>query len=69
MPMLVVHCDFDSTMPVEHSRRFVSGLGDAGVHFEYIEIRDMGHSPRNFEENMAWFPALFDFVEKHCGLH
>lgn len=69
MPMLLVHGDFDSVVPVEHSRRFASGLRDAGVHFEYIEIENMGHSPRSFEENMAWFPSLLSFLDNHCQLN
>jgi len=67
MPMLIVHGDYDSTVPVEHSRRFVSGLEDAGKDFEYIEIEDMGHSPRTYEDNMQWFPELIEFFDTKCG--
>jgi dipeptidyl aminopeptidase/acylaminoacyl peptidase len=67
VPMLVVHGDYDSTVPVEHSRRFVDGLQEAGVDHEYIEIEDMGHSPLFFEQNMEWFPELFEFFDTKCG--
>ena len=67
VPMLVVHGDYDSTVPVEHSRRFVEGLEEAGVDHQYIEIEDMGHSPFFFEQNMQWFPELFEFFDTKCG--
>ncbi|MDT8437724.1 MAG: prolyl oligopeptidase family serine peptidase [Wenzhouxiangellaceae bacterium] len=66
-PMLIVHGDYDSTVPVEHSRRFVQGLESSGADFQYIEIKDMGHSPIFFEQNMAWFPALLEFFDQRCS--
>jgi len=62
-----VHGDYDRTVPVEHSRRFVEGLKEAGVDHQYIEIEDMGHSPLLFEQNMQWFPELFAFFDTKCG--
>ena len=67
VPMLIVHGDYDQTVPVEHSRRFVEGLTQAGADHQYIEIEDMGHSPLYFEQNMQWFPELFDFFDTKCG--
>ena len=67
VPMLIVHGDYDQTVPVEHSRRFVEGLKEAGVDHQYIEIEDMGHSPLLFEQNMQWFPELFAFFDTKCG--
>lgn len=66
-PMLIVHGDFDTTVPVDHSRRFVSRLEDRGADYQYIEIEDMGHSPFWLEQNMQWFPALFEFFDTKCG--
>ena len=65
--MLIVHGDYDQTVPVEHSRRFVEGLKKAGADYQYIEIEDMDHSPQFFEQNMQWFPELFDFFDTKCG--
>jgi len=67
VPMLIVHGDYDQTVPVEHSRRFVEGLKQAGADHQYIEIEDMGHSPQFFEQNMQWMPELFDFFDTKCG--
>ena len=67
VPMLIVHGDYDQTVPVEHSRRFVAGLKQAGADHQYIEIEDMDHSPLFFEQNMQWFSALFDFFDTKCG--
>ena len=67
VPMLVVHGDIDDTVPVEHSRRFVDGLKEAGVDHQYIEIKNMGHSPITYQQNMQWFPELFEFFDTKCG--
>lgn len=67
VPMLVIHGDYDSTVPVEHSRRFVAGLQKGEVDYQYIEIEDMGHSPFFYEQNMQWFPQLFEFFDTKCG--
>lgn len=67
VPMLIVHGDFDTTVPVEHSQRFAEGLKEAGADYQYIEIKDMGHSPSFFEQNMQWFPQLLEFFDTKCG--
>ncbi len=67
VPMLVIHGDYDATVPVGHSRRFVDGLKEAGVDYQYVEIKDMGHSPHLFEQNMQWYPQLFKFFDTKCG--
>lgn len=66
-PMLIVHGDYDQTVPVEHSRWFVEKLEDINADFKYIEIEDMGHSPLEFEQNMQWYPELLNFFETKCG--
>ncbi len=67
VPMLIVHGDNDQIVSVEHSRRFVAGLEEAGADFQYIEIGDMGHSPVSYAQNMQWFPELFEFFDTKCG--
>lgn len=69
IPMLVIHGDYDTTVPVEHSRRFVEGLKATGADIEYIEIEDMGHSPVFFEQSMQWYPQLFEFFDTKCGFN
>lgn len=66
-PMFIVHGDYDSTVPVEHSRRFAQKLEEMGADYEYIEIEDMQHSPMFYEQNMQWFPQLLAFFDEKCG--
>ena len=66
-PMFIVHGDFDSTVPVEHSRRFASRLESLGKDYEYVEIEDMAHSPYWLDQNMQWLPNLFEFFDTKCG--
>ncbi len=67
MPMLIVHGEDDNTVPVEQSRMFVRELKRIDADYEYIEIKDMFHSPWRYEHNMAWFPEVFEFFETKCG--
>lgn len=66
-PMLLIHGDYDSTVPVEHSRRFVDGLKRINADHKYIEIKNMGHSPFLYEQNMQWYPSLLEFFDTKCG--
>lgn len=66
-PMLIVHGDYDSTVPVEHSRRFVERLKNNNADYKYIEIEDMAHSPLEYDQNMQWYPDLFEFFDTKCG--
>lgn len=66
-PMLIVHGDYDAIVPVEQSRRFVARLEAMNADVEYIEIEDLGHSPLELEQNMQWFPQLFEFFDTKCG--
>lgn len=66
-PMLIVHGDYDQTVPVEHSRRFVDGLKAINADHQYIEIKNMGHSPIFYEQNMQWYPQLLEFFDTKCG--
>lgn len=67
MPMLVVHGEDDSTVPVDQSRIFVRELKRINADHEYIEIKDMFHSPWRYEHNMAWFPEVLEFFDTKCG--
>ncbi|RIJ28455.1 alpha/beta hydrolase family protein [Henriciella mobilis] len=67
VPMLLIHGDYDTTVPVEHSRRWVSRLEDMGADVKYVEIEDMTHSPFWYEQNMQWLPELFEFFDTKCG--
>ncbi len=66
-PMFIVHGDFDSTVPVEHSRRWVERMEAINADYTYIEIEDMGHSPWFYEWNMQWLPEFFEFFDTKCG--
>jgi len=66
-PMLIIHGDRDTTVPVEHSRRWVSAMEANGGDVKYIEIEGMGHSPILYEQNMQWLPDLIEFFDTRCG--
>ncbi len=66
MPMLIVHGNLDVTVPVDQSRWFVKAAKKKKLDVKYVEIKGMRHSPLKYEQNMQWYPELFDFFENKC---
>jgi dipeptidyl aminopeptidase/acylaminoacyl peptidase len=68
-PVLIIHGDADSTVPVEQSRAFYAALLAAGVDVEYIEVPGGGHgrfhgtSPNQTE----LMQQMIVFLDKHIG--
>lgn len=68
MPMLIVHGDEDQVVPVEQSRMFVNKLKKYNKDFEYLEIKDLGHTFRTFKPHhkQQFYPKLLSFLENKC---
>lgn len=67
MPMLVVHGNGDTTVPVDQSRRFVEEAQRRNADIAYVEIEGMGHSPIMVDDVMQFYPPLLDFLGSRCG--
>jgi acetyl esterase/lipase len=62
-PFLIIHGTEDADVPVEHSRRLVEALHDAGVEVAYLELPDANH------DIPAWWMMTGPWVLTFFGVH
>ncbi|MCX7827485.1 MAG: prolyl oligopeptidase family serine peptidase, partial [Verrucomicrobiae bacterium] len=71
-PILIVHGDKDTTVPIVHSERFEAALKKAGVPVEFIRVKGGGHGmsappgePPAQPDARALEAAVVAFFDKH----
>ena len=67
IPLLLVHGEHDTVVPIDQSRRFEREASRAGVDVELIELELGDHWLRINESRMAWFQAVETFLAEHIG--
>lgn len=67
IPVLLVHGEHDTVVPIDQSRRFEREASRAGVDVELIELELGDHWLRINESRMAWFEAVEAFLAEHIG--
>jgi len=65
IPVLLVHGDQDSVVPVEQSRRMDRALRDAGANVRYIEVAGEGHSGWSVENESTLLREMEAFLIQH----
>ncbi|MBG9997558.1 S9 family peptidase [Pseudoalteromonas sp. NSLLW24] len=70
IPILVVHGDIDSRVPVKHSRDFVSELEKYKKDFKYIELEDADHFSDTlfYDHKKEFYTELLSWFDNKCGL-
>lgn len=70
VPILVVHGDIDSRVPVKHSRDFVSELEKYKKDFKYIELEDADHFSDTlfYDHKKEFYTELLSWFDNKCGL-
>lgn len=66
-PVLLVHGDLDVQAPVIHSRDMARALTKEGKSVEYIEIKNMDHSPMTTSQMATVLSAWEKFLKTHLG--
>jgi len=72
-PLLMLHGVNDSRVPVSQARLMEDALVDAGYEagedgdFEYVELRDEGHSSSDIRRKIRVFSILDDFLDRRLG--
>ncbi len=61
-PMLLIHGDADSLVPVDQSRRLATALADAGVPHQLIVIPDTAHGFDFQVGSRDLLPDMIDFL-------
>jgi acetyl esterase/lipase len=71
-PILIVHGDKDTTVPIVHSERFEAALKKAGVPVEFLRVKGGGHGmaapkgePPAEPDSNAINAAVLAFFDKH----
>lgn len=67
LPLLVIHGEQDSLLPVEHGEQLYAA--SAAVHKELVKIAGAGHNDLMFVDSQAYFGAVARFVRMAAGSH
>lgn len=65
VPMLVMHGDKDSRVPIKQSRLFVEALKTAGKPVEFYTLAGEGHGFSTTANEQQWFDRLDAFLAKY----
>ena len=63
-PLLLIHGERDSRVPVDQSRQMAKAMETAGKPFTYVEFPGQGHGWRGLRENLAYYRELFRFLNE-----
>ncbi|WP_075186675.1 alpha/beta hydrolase family protein [Teredinibacter haidensis] len=64
-PVLLIHGDRDTVVPIDQSKRMRSKLKKAGKQVEFIKLKGEGHHIDSGEARREVLEAVVDFVGKH----
>ncbi len=70
VPILVIHGDIDSRVPIKHSRDFVSELEKYKKDFKYIELEDADHFSDSlfYAHKKEFYTELLSWFDNKCSL-
>jgi fermentation-respiration switch protein FrsA (DUF1100 family) len=66
-PLVLVHGESDTIIPVEHTRRLEAAARAAGVPVEALYIPDAGHCEGYFVDRAGYCARAADFFAAHVG--
>lgn len=69
VPILVIHGDIDSRVPIEHSHAFVEKLKEYNKDYKYVELKDADHfSDTLFYDNKVMlYQSILAWLDNKCG--
>ncbi|MCH1918207.1 prolyl oligopeptidase family serine peptidase [Shewanella sp. A3A] len=69
VPIMVVHGDIDSRVPIEHSRAFVKKLKDFHKDYQYIELKDADHFSDTlfYDHKVELYNGILSWLDNKCG--
>ena len=66
-PMFVLHGANDSRVPVGEAEQIVAALRARDVPVDYLRFEDEGHIFGKRASNLAAYPAIARFLDRHLG--
>tara|TARA_B100001013_G_scaffold342131_1_gene267641 strand:+ start:312 stop:2249 length:1938 start_codon:yes stop_codon:yes gene_type:complete len=67
VPVLLVHGEDDSRVPIKHGKRMRDAMKKAGVNFNYIQQKNSDHFLTLKANRLQFFKETEKFLEKHIG--
>lgn len=69
IPILVIHGDIDSRVPVKHSHDFVDKLKEYHKDYRYVELKDADHfyDTLFYEHKETLYRELLGWLDNKCG--
>ena len=64
-PLLVVHGEHDTNVPIGEARQIVAALQDLGRPVDYLELAGEGHDYRRPSSRRVLIAAMVDFLREH----
>jgi dipeptidyl aminopeptidase/acylaminoacyl peptidase len=65
VPLLVVHGELDTNVPIGESRQIVAALRELGRPVEYLQLDGEGHEYRRTESRRKLITRMVDFLSEH----
>ena len=65
VPLLVVHGELDTNVPIGESRQVVAALRELGRPVEYLQLDGEGHDFRRAESRRLLITRMVDFLSEH----
>ena len=65
VPLLVVHGELDTNVPIGESRQIVAALRELGRPVEYLQLDGEGHEFRRAESRRLLITRIVDFLTEH----
>ena len=64
-PLLLVHGDSDTNVPVGESDQLFTALKLLGREVEYVQIQGQNHWVVDYEQRIVWNDTILAFFAKH----
>jgi hypothetical protein len=66
-PLLLVHGDRDSRVPIKHGRDMLKAMQAQHKDVQWLEFSDEGHGVGYIANQRAWYAAMFALFERTIG--
>lgn len=67
-PLLVVHGELDTNVPIGEAHQVVAALRDLGREVEYLELAGEGHEYRRAESRLLLISRMLSFLQERLGV-
>ena len=65
MPLLVVHGELDTNVPIGEAQQIVAALRERDRPVEYLELAGEGHEYRRADSRRLLITRIVDFLTEH----